>query len=240
MVDRLLCDGVDIFAMGQLHHWLELNAIVLCGREAAVRSRHHRLIEATEAHFYEQPDGGIRDIMDWYALNRGKSVWRRAAGVYIRTLSEPQLFVEGNHRTGALADVLSARARRPRAVRSHREERARVFQSLVRVQEDQQAQRRDAPQDAGTNERICGVSQASSEQGVSRIDRILASADGVMARRLNQVSQEAMQQGHEEVTFLWHGSISNGCRWSTHARSSPSTAIASRGSFLPVTAKAGL
>ena len=26
----------------------------------------------------------------------------RAAGVYIRILSEPQLFIEGNHRTGAL------------------------------------------------------------------------------------------------------------------------------------------
>jgi hypothetical protein len=27
----------------------------------------------------------------------------RAAGVYVRLLSRPQLFVEGNHRTGALA-----------------------------------------------------------------------------------------------------------------------------------------
>jgi len=102
MVDRLLCDGVDIFAMGQLHYWLELNTIVLCGRGAPVRTSHHRLIEATETRFYEQPDGGIRDNMDWYALNRGKSVWRRAAGVYIRILSDPQLFIEGNHRTGAL------------------------------------------------------------------------------------------------------------------------------------------
>ena len=31
-----------------------------------------------------------------------KSAWRRAAGVYIRILSEPELFIEGNHRTGAL------------------------------------------------------------------------------------------------------------------------------------------
>ncbi len=101
-VDRLVCGGVDIFAMGQLHHWLELNAVVLCGLEASVRTRYHRLIEATETRFYEQPDGGIRDVMDWYALHSGKSVWRRAAGVYIRILSDPQLFIEGNHRTGAL------------------------------------------------------------------------------------------------------------------------------------------
>lgn len=102
MVDRLLRDGVDIFTMGELHYWLDLNAIVLCGGEAGARARNRRLLEATEARFYEQPDGGIRDIMEWHALNRGKSVWRRAAGVYIRILSDPQVFIEGNHRTGAL------------------------------------------------------------------------------------------------------------------------------------------
>lgn len=101
-VDRLIREGVDIFKMGHLHYWLELNAIVLCGSDAAVKSRHHRLIEATEARFYEQPNGGIGEIIEWYALNLHKSVWRRAAGVYIRILSDPQLFVEGNHRTGAL------------------------------------------------------------------------------------------------------------------------------------------
>jgi hypothetical protein len=102
MVDRLICDDVDIFEMAQLHYWLELNAAVLCGGEATIRSAYHRLIKATEMRFYQQPDGGIRDIMDWYALNRGRSVWRRAAGVFIRILGDPQLFIEGNHRTGAL------------------------------------------------------------------------------------------------------------------------------------------
>ena len=40
--------------------------------------------------------------MNWYSLHRKKDVWRRAAGIYNRILSEPQLFIEGNHRTGAL------------------------------------------------------------------------------------------------------------------------------------------
>jgi hypothetical protein len=102
MIDRLICEGVDIFAMGQLHYWLEINAVVLCGTDASVTERHRRLIAATEARFYEQPDGGIRDIMDWYARNDHKSPLRRAAGVFIRILSDPQLFIEGNHRTGAL------------------------------------------------------------------------------------------------------------------------------------------
>lgn len=114
LVNRLIRDGVDIFAMGQLHHWLDLNAVVLCGGDADVRARHHRLVEATESRFYEQPGGGIRDIIDWYDLHRGKSVWRRATGVFIRLLSDPQLFIEGNHRTGGLVmSYLLAREGRP-------------------------------------------------------------------------------------------------------------------------------
>src|SRR5262249_43544607 len=35
-------------------------------------------------------------------LHQKESSWKRAAGVYIRVLSEPELFIEGNHRTGAL------------------------------------------------------------------------------------------------------------------------------------------
>jgi hypothetical protein len=31
-----------------------------------------------------------------------ESAWRRAAGIYVRILSRPQLYIEGNHRTGAL------------------------------------------------------------------------------------------------------------------------------------------
>ena len=41
-------------------------------------------------------------------------MWRRAAGVYIYILSEPQLFIEGNHRTGALVlSYILAREGRP-------------------------------------------------------------------------------------------------------------------------------
>jgi hypothetical protein len=31
-----------------------------------------------------------------------ESAWKRAAGTYVRILSKPQLFIEGNHRSGAL------------------------------------------------------------------------------------------------------------------------------------------
>ena len=40
--------------------------------------------------------------------------WRRAAGVYVRILSEPQLYIEGNHRCGALImSYLLAREGKP-------------------------------------------------------------------------------------------------------------------------------
>ena len=102
LVDRLLSDRVDIFENGHSSYWLQLNATVLCGTDAAKLARHHRMLEATEDRFYEEPGAGIGDVMTWHSFNRGKDVWRRAAGVYNRILSDPQLFIEGNHRTGAL------------------------------------------------------------------------------------------------------------------------------------------
>jgi hypothetical protein len=102
VVDRWVAEGVDICAMGHSHHWLQLNAVVLCGEDTRALERNHRLLEATETRFYEEPEGGIGDVMEWYALNQHETVWFRAAGVYNRILSQPQLFIEGNHRTGAL------------------------------------------------------------------------------------------------------------------------------------------
>ena len=41
-------------------------------------------------------------LVEWYAGHRDDAVWDRAAGTYVRMLSRPELFIEGNHRTGAL------------------------------------------------------------------------------------------------------------------------------------------
>lgn len=113
-VDRLLADRVDAFAMGHLSALLELNHRVLCGAGPEARRQHHRHLEATAAAFYDDERGGIRDVREWYERNRQSSVWRRAAGVYVRILTEPQLFIEGNHRTGALImSYLLAREGRP-------------------------------------------------------------------------------------------------------------------------------
>ena len=101
-VDRLLADRVDALAMGHLSELLELNHRVLCGADPEERRHVHRHLDATERAFWDDERGGIRDVREWYERNRQTSMWRRAAGVYVRILSEPQLFIEGNHRTGAL------------------------------------------------------------------------------------------------------------------------------------------
>lgn len=101
-IDELIDSKVDLFALGQLRLLLELNALVLCGRDEQVRLDSARHLAATDKYFFDNVDGGIRDVVEWYGLHSNDSTWLRAAGVYIRILSEPELFIEGNHRTGAL------------------------------------------------------------------------------------------------------------------------------------------
>ncbi|VUX46736.1 conserved hypothetical protein [Candidatus Defluviicoccus seviourii] len=101
-VDALTADGVDLFAIGASKHFLELNALVLCGTDPLERIREDAHLKATAQRFYEEDRGTISDLAAWYALHRDETAWTRAAGLYVRLLSEPQLFIEGNHRTGAL------------------------------------------------------------------------------------------------------------------------------------------
>jgi hypothetical protein len=103
LVDAMLARGIDLFVAGNSHLFLELNALVLCGDDAAVREEARRHLRASERHFYDsEPPGGIRDIVEWYSVHKRKPARLCAAGVYIRILSEPELFIEGNHRTGVL------------------------------------------------------------------------------------------------------------------------------------------
>jgi hypothetical protein len=113
-VDALLAERVDLLAYGQSAAWLELNTLVLCGRDPATRADHAAHIAATAARFYGEPGAGIGAVVDWHARHRGDSAWERAAGIYVRILSEPQLYIEGNHRTGALVmSYLLARDGKP-------------------------------------------------------------------------------------------------------------------------------
>lgn len=101
-LNKLLERKVKLLHRRGLHHVLELNHIVLCGRDPKVRKEHIKHIKATTDRFYEQKDCNIGHLTTWHQKNIDKSAWKRAAGVYILHLSQPQLFFEGNHRTGAL------------------------------------------------------------------------------------------------------------------------------------------
>ena len=101
-VDRAVADGADLFTLRHIPALLELNHIVLCGLNQQVREEYQTHIEATAQRFYEQEEFNIDDVLRWYYRHANESPWKRAAGVYIRILSQPQLYIEGNHRTGAL------------------------------------------------------------------------------------------------------------------------------------------
>ena len=54
-------------------------------------------------------------MVEWHAGHADEPAWSRAAGVYVRMLSTPQLFIEGNHRTGVLvmSQILMSAGRPP-------------------------------------------------------------------------------------------------------------------------------
>ncbi|HKA46476.1 MAG TPA: hypothetical protein VKF40_31065 [Burkholderiales bacterium] len=99
-LDALHARGVDPLARGYVEELLELNRLVLCGTDSGHRARYSEHLAASEARFYEQP--GIGDLVETLALERPESHWERAAVAYLRLSAQPQLFLEGNHRTGVL------------------------------------------------------------------------------------------------------------------------------------------
>jgi len=101
-VDKAVADGADLFTLRHIPDLLEFNHIVLCGLNQQVRQEYQTHIEATAQRFYEQEEFNIDDILRWYYKHENESPWKRAAGLYVRILSQPQLYIEGNHRTGAL------------------------------------------------------------------------------------------------------------------------------------------
>ena len=101
-VNMLLEEGIDPLHVKQLHHFLELNNIVLCGTDEQARIDYMGYIEANKKRFYSPDHFSITSIRRWAESYARKNVYKRAAGVYIMQISRPQLFAEGNHRSGAL------------------------------------------------------------------------------------------------------------------------------------------
>lgn len=112
-IDNALAGGHDLFEFGNSKRLFELNNLVLCGAEKARRGDCAQHMKLAEKRFYGR-EGGIGDLMDWLRQRKGEDAWKRAANAYIHILSQPQLYIEGNHRTGALVmSYILARKGRP-------------------------------------------------------------------------------------------------------------------------------
>lgn len=101
-VDRYVQDDVDLFKIGNSKLILQLNHIVLYHGANISIEEDKSQFKATKKHFYEAKNGGIGQLMEWLALNKNTNIWQRSAGTFTHILSQPQLFLEGNHRTGSL------------------------------------------------------------------------------------------------------------------------------------------
>ena len=101
-IDEHFAKGVDLFKVGNSELLLELTHLVLFHNSGRSKEENKSQFKATEKHFYEAKNGGIGSLMEWLAVHEKSNIWQRAAGTFTHVLSQPQLFIEGNHRTGSL------------------------------------------------------------------------------------------------------------------------------------------
>ncbi len=101
-LNTLLEHGISPLDRYELNHLLEMNHIILCGPDIANRKDYAEHIKATTDRFYQQEKFSISHIREWSKKHKGDTPWRQAAGIYVMLVSRPQLFIEGNNRTGAL------------------------------------------------------------------------------------------------------------------------------------------
>lgn len=99
-VDYLLDEGLDLFDKEGLSKMLELNHRVHYGLDHKLRYEYNSAIKATREGFYKK----ITALTKWYSKHKKKKdhPLKIASEIYVGVLGQPQLFVEGNHRTGSL------------------------------------------------------------------------------------------------------------------------------------------
>lgn len=101
-LNTLLEHGVTPLAKSELSSLLEMNHVVLCGPDIYARKEYQKHIQATAERFYNQEEFGISHIRKWAKKHKNDTPWKQAAGVFVMMVSTPQLFIEGNNRTGVL------------------------------------------------------------------------------------------------------------------------------------------
>ena len=99
-LDTLLRKEVEPFSEEGISEILELNNIVLYGLNLDLRLEYNQAIQANSEKFNRHID----PIEKWYKnhMRVEPHPLKVAAEVYVSVLGYPQLFIEGNHRTGNL------------------------------------------------------------------------------------------------------------------------------------------
>jgi len=106
LVDDLLEQQMPPFSPESIKYMLTLNERVHYGTNQRLIAEYAKAIQATAEKFHQQ----IEPLQNWYEVHtrRGDHPLKVAAEIYVSILGYPQLYIEGNHRTGSLiADWIS-------------------------------------------------------------------------------------------------------------------------------------
>jgi len=100
-LDAVVNDELDLFSDEGLEALLQLNHLVLLGRgyDPGEFGRH---ISVTRRRFFDNFHQYVKPIRRWYRKHETDNPYKVASQVYVGVLSQPQLYQEGNHRTGSL------------------------------------------------------------------------------------------------------------------------------------------
>ena len=99
-LDALLAQQIPPFSSESIGSMLILNERVHYGTDQQLIAEYTKAREATAEYFYQH----IEPIQQWYERHtqRGDHPLKIAAEIYVSILGYPQLYIEGNHRTGSL------------------------------------------------------------------------------------------------------------------------------------------
>ncbi len=99
-LDHLLAQQIPPFSSESISHMLELNHRVHYGTDHQLMAEYASAMQAAAEKFNQH----IGPIREWYEehTKRGDYPLKIAAEIYVSILGRPQLFIEGNHRTGSL------------------------------------------------------------------------------------------------------------------------------------------
>jgi hypothetical protein len=100
-LDAVVKDELDLFSKEGLEALLQLNHLALLGEGYDLRAFNQH-ITVTRKQFFENFRAYVRPIRRWYRRHDTDNPYKVASQIYVGVLSQPQLFQEGNHRTGSL------------------------------------------------------------------------------------------------------------------------------------------